>query len=184
MPVDDVKILWQSQPKELEVRMEEIRNREESLEALARRQAMVSYGRAALFFAIAVFNVIAGRHPITDRLTGVLWFAWGLGLVRRGRQIRKQLGPRRFAPDVVLRTSLEGYRNELEHARDFIPGSWEFLALALVIGTAAKLALGGSAACSRACRLSSVNSWSVARAATAESTPGCLKTGATVPTNA
>ena len=55
--------------------------------------------------------------------------------------------------------------------------------VALVIGTAAKLALGGSAARSRACTLSSATSSSAARAATAEVTSGCWNTGATVPTN-
>jgi hypothetical protein len=136
MPIENVKSLWQNQKRESkEVRMEEIRGRERSLEATARRQAMVWYGRAALCFVVAALNLIVGRHPVTDRLTGVLWFAWGLGLVRRGREVRKQLGPRRFAEDVVLRTSLESYRHELENARDFSPRSWEFLAIALAIGS-------------------------------------------------
>src|SRR5207342_2757467 len=55
--------------------------------------------------------------------------------------------------------------------------------VALVTGTAAKLALGGSASRSRAWTWSSVNSSSVARAVTAEATAGSWKTGATVPTN-
>src|SRR5271163_4143509 len=55
--------------------------------------------------------------------------------------------------------------------------------VALVIGTAAKLALGGSASRKRAWTLSSVKSSSVARVATAEATAGSLKTGPTVPTN-
>ena len=136
MPVDDLRSLWQSQPPESkEVRMEEIRGREESLEAQARRQAMVWYGRAALCFVVAALNLLAGRQSVTDRLAGAMFFAWGLGLVRRGRQVRKQAGPRRFAPDVALRTSLEAYRTELENARDFSPRAWELLAIALAIGS-------------------------------------------------
>jgi RNA polymerase sigma-70 factor, ECF subfamily len=138
MPVDDVRRLWQAQPREsVEVDMQEIRDREESLKAAARRQAMLWYGRAAVFFVVAALNLVVGRHPVTDRLVGVLWFSWGLGLVRRGREVRKQMGPRRFAADIVLRTSLEGYRHELEQARDFSPRSWELLAIAVVVGSLA-----------------------------------------------
>jgi hypothetical protein len=138
MPVDEVRRLWQAQPKKsAEVHMQEIRDREESLEAAARRQAMLWYGRAAVFFGVAALNLMVGRNPVADRLTGVMYFAWGLGLVRRGLEVRKQMGPRRFAADVVLRTSLEGYRDELERVRDFSPRSWELLAIALVVGSLA-----------------------------------------------
>ena len=136
MPVDDIRNLWQSQKSESkEVRMEEIRDRERALDAAARRQARIWYVRAALCFAFAALNLAVGRHPVTDRLAGALWFAWGLGLVRRGREVQKRLGPRRFAADVLFQTSLEGYRHELEHARDFSPRSWELLAIALAVGS-------------------------------------------------
>jgi hypothetical protein len=91
-------------------------------------------------------------------------------------QHRHQLlvrGGQRLGPDGL----------ELGEASTFVSSPATKPSVALVIGTAAKLALGGSAARSRACRLSYVNSSSVPLTATVEATAGFLNTGATVPTN-
>jgi hypothetical protein len=133
---NDVRSLWQSQAViEPEVRMEDLRERAEEWRQRARKEGRVWYGRAAFCFVFCALNLMAMRHPVLDRFSAALWFAFALGLIRRGRQVSKQIGPRGFAPEIVMRSCLEMYRKELENERAFHPRAWEFLAIALVIGS-------------------------------------------------
>jgi hypothetical protein len=135
-PEDAARNLWQSQMIEhSQLQVEELRARENDIRSRAEKEARIWYVRGALCFAFCAFNLTAGRHPITDRLAAAMFVVWGLGLIRRGNRLRKRLNPQRFSPDVVMRSCLEMYRKELEYARVFRPRRWEWLLVAMAIGS-------------------------------------------------
>jgi len=126
----DLQAFWQSQPAEHSVLgLEEARELQREHSPLGGRYYLYAF----FCFVFCAVNLFLAEPSLLDRVGGVFWFVCGLGLIHRGHQMGKAIGPRRIATDLVFKSCLEAYRKEIEAER-YAPLGWTFVALALLLG--------------------------------------------------
>jgi hypothetical protein len=130
IPVRNLKNIWQHQPTEaFKMSADQLRRKAEQRRNSARFEAIESIAAGLLVFGFFVF-AFSRVHVAIPRTGYAVISLWGIYYAYLGY---KSFWRKQAAPDATLDITLQSYRRELEHQRDYARHIWRRAGLAFCL---------------------------------------------------